>query len=112
VICPVRDGQYFVFKIFFAPWFVKVFMLFSNVLGMRRVKMAFESYGKEEMFWIVPELNRRRYYCISVEPGLFGPMLIRSWGADWRSKTAKEGTLLFGSGFAGCTGYGKSSDRT
>lgn len=42
--------------------------------------MAFESYGKEEMFWIVPELNRRRYYCISVELGFFGPMLIRSWG--------------------------------
>ena len=42
--------------------------------------MAFESYGKVEIFWIVPELNRKRFYCISVEPGLFGPVLVRSWG--------------------------------
>jgi len=42
--------------------------------------MPFESYGKVEIFWIVPDLNRKRYYCISVEPGLFGPVLIRSWG--------------------------------
>jgi predicted DNA-binding WGR domain protein len=42
--------------------------------------MAFKSYGKVEIFWIVPELNRKRFYCISVEPGLFGPVLVRSWG--------------------------------
>jgi len=42
--------------------------------------MPFESYGKVEIYWIVPDLNRKRYYCISVEPGLFGPVLIRSWG--------------------------------
>ena len=42
--------------------------------------MAFEDYGSVEIFWIVPDLNRRRYYCISVEPGLFGPVLTRSWG--------------------------------
>jgi len=42
--------------------------------------MSFESYGKVEIFWILPDLNRKRYYCISVEPGLFGPVLIRSWG--------------------------------
>lgn len=42
--------------------------------------MTFESYGRVEIFWIVPDLNRKRYYCISVEPGLFGPVLIRSWG--------------------------------
>jgi predicted DNA-binding WGR domain protein len=42
--------------------------------------MAFEGYGSVEIFWIVPDLNRKRCYCISVEPGLFGPVLIRSWG--------------------------------
>jgi len=42
--------------------------------------MAFEGFGKVEIFWIVPALNRRRYYSISVEPGLFGPILTRSWG--------------------------------
>ena len=42
--------------------------------------MAFEDYGSVEIFWVVPDLNRKRYYCISVEPGLFGPVLIRSWG--------------------------------
>ncbi len=42
--------------------------------------MAIESYGRVELFWIVPDLNRRRYYSISVEPGLFGPILSRSWG--------------------------------
>jgi predicted DNA-binding WGR domain protein len=42
--------------------------------------MAFEEYGSVEIFWIVPDLNRKRYYCISVEPGLFGPVLTRSWG--------------------------------
>lgn len=42
--------------------------------------MTFESYGKAEIFWIVPDLNRKRYYCIVVEPGLFGPILTRSWG--------------------------------
>jgi predicted DNA-binding WGR domain protein len=42
--------------------------------------MAFEDYGSVEIFWIVPSLNRRRFYSISVEPGLFGPVLTRSWG--------------------------------
>lgn len=42
--------------------------------------MTFEDYGSVEIFWIVPDLNRKRYYSISVEPGLFGPVLIRSWG--------------------------------
>jgi len=42
--------------------------------------MAFKSYGKVEVFWIVPGLNRKRYYCVAVEPGLFGPILTRSWG--------------------------------
>ena len=42
--------------------------------------MAFEEYGSVEIFWIVPDLNRKRCYCISVEPGLFGPILTRSWG--------------------------------
>jgi predicted DNA-binding WGR domain protein len=42
--------------------------------------MAFEGYGSVEIFWIVPDLNRKRFYCISVEPGLFGPVLTRSWG--------------------------------
>jgi len=59
VPCPVKDSQCFLFKIFFAPWFVNIFMLFSHGLDMRRVEMAFESYGKVEIFRIVPELNRR-----------------------------------------------------
>jgi predicted DNA-binding WGR domain protein len=42
--------------------------------------MTFEDYGSIDIFWIVPDLNRKRYYSISVEPGLFGPVLIRSWG--------------------------------
>ena len=42
--------------------------------------MAIEDYGRVELFWIVPDMNRKRYYSISVEPGLFGPMLVRSWG--------------------------------
>jgi predicted DNA-binding WGR domain protein len=42
--------------------------------------MAFEDYGSVEIFWIVPDLNRKRCYCISVGPGLFGPVLTRSWG--------------------------------
>ncbi len=42
--------------------------------------MAIEGYQRVELIWIVPEINRRRYYSISVEPGLFGPMLVRSWG--------------------------------
>jgi predicted DNA-binding WGR domain protein len=42
--------------------------------------MTFDGYGSVEIFWIVPDLNRKRCYCISVEPGLFGPVLTRSWG--------------------------------
>ena len=42
--------------------------------------MAIEDYGRVELLWIVPDLNRRRYYSISVEPGLFGPVVTRSWG--------------------------------
>lgn len=41
--------------------------------------MTFEDYGSVEIFWIVPDLNRKRCYCIAVEPGLFGPVLTRSW---------------------------------
>jgi hypothetical protein len=33
-----------------------------------------------EIFWIVPDLHRKRYYSISVIPGLFGPVATRSWG--------------------------------
>ena len=42
--------------------------------------MVIEDYGRVELFWIVPEINRRRYYSISVEPCLFGPVVSRSWG--------------------------------
>jgi len=42
--------------------------------------MTFENNGKMEIFWIVPDLNRRRYYRMSVEAGLFGPVLVRTWG--------------------------------
>ena len=42
--------------------------------------MAFEGYEKVEIFWILPDLNRKIFYSISFEPGLFGPILTRSWG--------------------------------
>jgi len=42
--------------------------------------MELIGYGKVEIVWIVPDLNRKRSYCISVVPGLFGPVLVRSWG--------------------------------
>jgi len=48
--------------------------------------MALEGFGMVEMVWIVPELNRRRYYRISVEAGLFGPILVRTWGRiGWKN---------------------------
>lgn len=32
------------------------------------------------MLCIKPELNRRRFYRLEVAPGLFSPIVIRSWG--------------------------------
>lgn len=53
--------------------------------------MVLEDYGKIELSWIVPALNRQRYYRISVEPGLFGPVLARSWGRmEWKRLREKE----------------------
>lgn len=52
--------------------------------------MAFEGYGKVEIFWIVPDLNRKRYYSISVEPGLFGPVLVRFWGRVGEGRLRKK----------------------
>ena len=52
--------------------------------------MALEGYGKVEIFWIVPDLNRKRYYSISVEPGLFGPVLVRSWGRVGEGRLRKK----------------------
>jgi len=40
----------------------------------------FSSYDICEMLCIQPELNRRRFYRIEVAPGLFSPVVIRSWG--------------------------------
>jgi len=52
--------------------------------------MTFESYGKVEVFWIIPDLNRKRYYSISVVPGLFGPVLVRSWGRIGEGRLRKK----------------------
>ncbi len=50
-----------------------------------------KGYGKIELLWIVPEQNRQRYYCLEVLPGLFGPMLARSWGRiGWDKLRMKE----------------------
>ncbi|NVN93562.1 MAG: WGR domain-containing protein [Desulfuromonadales bacterium] len=52
--------------------------------------MALHDYGKVEVVCIDPQLNRRRYYCVSVEAGLFGPILVRSWGRiGWRNMRQK-----------------------
>jgi len=42
--------------------------------------VAFDGYGYIEAVWIDEDRNRRRYYRISVEPGLFGPIISRTWG--------------------------------
>jgi predicted DNA-binding WGR domain protein len=48
--------------------------------------MTLQDYGKVEVVCIMPQLNRRRYYCVSVEAGLFGPILVRSWGRiGWKN---------------------------
>ena len=53
--------------------------------------MTLQDYGKVEVVCIVPQLNRRRYYCVSVEAGLFGPILVRSWGRiGWKNLRRME----------------------
>lgn len=52
--------------------------------------MALEGYGKVEILWIVPDLNRKRYYSISVEPGLFGPVIVRAWGRIGEGRLRKK----------------------
>jgi len=38
------------------------------------------------MVRVVPALNIKRYYRISVEAGQFGPVLVRTWGRiGWRN---------------------------
>jgi len=53
--------------------------------------MTLQDYGKIEVICIVPHLNRRRYYCVSVEAGLFGQILVRTWGRiGWRNLRRRE----------------------
>jgi len=40
----------------------------------------FEGFGLCEMAQVDPERNRRRYYCIMLQPGLFEISLQRQWG--------------------------------
>lgn len=40
----------------------------------------FSGFDICEMLCIQPELNRRRFYRLEVAPGLFSPVVIRSWG--------------------------------
>lgn len=40
----------------------------------------FGGFGLCEMAQIDPERNRRRYYCIMLQPGLFEISLQRQWG--------------------------------
>lgn len=40
----------------------------------------FVEYGFCELRQIDPEKNRRRYYCIEVQPGLFDVSVQRCWG--------------------------------
>jgi len=59
--------------------------------------MTLQDYGKIEVVCIFPQLNRRRYYCVSVEAGLFGPILVRSWGRiGWRIMRRKENCFVGG----------------
>jgi len=47
--------------------------------------VTLQDYGKIEVVCILPQLNRRRYYRVSVEAGLFGPILVRTLGRiGWR----------------------------
>jgi len=43
-------------------------------------KPRFEGFGLCEMANIDPDRNRKRYYCISLQPGLFDLILERQWG--------------------------------
>ena len=40
----------------------------------------FTSFGICELSMIDPCRNRRRFYCIAVQPGLFAVAVIRQWG--------------------------------
>jgi len=54
--------------------------LFDPIAAAVMEQSSYGENGSVEIFWIVPDLNRKRCYCISVEPGLFGPVLTLSWG--------------------------------
>jgi len=48
--------------------------------------ITFQDYGKVEVVCIAPHLNKKRYYCVSVEAGLFGPVLVGTWGRiGWKN---------------------------
>jgi predicted DNA-binding WGR domain protein len=40
----------------------------------------FTGFGICELAMIDPGRNRRRYYCIAVQPGLFAVSVVRQWG--------------------------------
>lgn len=40
----------------------------------------FQGFGLCELAQVNPERNRRRYYCILLQPGLFDISLQRQWG--------------------------------
>lgn len=46
----------------------------------RENRERFSGFDICEMLCIKPELNRRRFYRLEVAPGLFSPIVIRSWG--------------------------------
>jgi hypothetical protein len=56
--------------------------LFDLVAAAVMEQSTYGENGSVEILWIVPDLNRKRCCCISVEPGLFGPVLTRSWWKD------------------------------
>ena len=42
--------------------------------------VRFETFGMCELACVDPDRNRRRYYCISLQPGLFDMIVQRQWG--------------------------------
>jgi predicted DNA-binding WGR domain protein len=42
--------------------------------------LLFKDFDIREMIWIIPEINRRRFYRIEIVPGLFNPTMVRAWG--------------------------------
>jgi len=63
-------------------------MLETNVAP--RQWKRFDTFGVVEMAHIDPAQNRRRYYCISLQPGLFDVSLQRLWGRLGRKPRVKN----------------------